>query len=302
MHVWRKTVRTSNSAALIDTLATLVDPERLVVIEPPHGRSARVEVYAGLAQDIIPLLNRFGGSVSEVRPEQWQPSPVTARGKPLGVGGRLLVTSREEELALLRLAHPTQQVLCIPAAMAFGTGEHATTSMCLRLLLDVARQRRAERWGLLDLGTGSGILALTGLAFGATSSYGVDNDPHAVRTAKENAALNGLLGLKIRFSRADLPTWPRRPTRTWPVVTANLFSELLIRLMPEIIVPSVAVGGDVILSGVLATQADEVLAATASDLELITTKRRGRWRAFHLRKPFTPVSPPRSAGTKAPAR
>ena len=69
------------------------------------------------------------------------------------------------------------------------------------------------------------------------------------------------------------------------MVTANLFSELLIRLLPGVIAPAVATGGDLILSGVLATQADEVIAAaTAAGLKLVSVKRRGRWRAFHCKK------------------
>ena len=120
---------------------------------------------------------------------------------------------------------------------------------------------------------------------GASQTLGLDNDPHAVRTAKENAELNGLAGRDVRFEQAELPVWQPSPGRVWPVVTANLFSELLIRLMPEVIAPVVAAGGDLILSGVLATQADEVVASVQKvGLKLLTTKARGRWRAFHCRK------------------
>ena len=138
---------------------------------------------------------------------------------------------------------------------------------------------------MLDLGMGSGILALAGKQFGARSVQGLDNDPHAVRTARENARLNGLPMRTVRFQQADLPLWTPPDRQTWAVVTANLFSELLIRLLPRIIAPAVAPGGDLILSGVLATQADEVIAAVrATGLTLITTKSRGRWRAFHCRR------------------
>ncbi len=74
--------------------------------------------------------------------------------------------------------------------------------------------------------------------------------------------------------------------RPWQVVTANLFSDLLIGLMPGTIAPAVAPAGDLILSGVLATQTDEVVASVRSaGLSLVTTKSRGRWRAFHCRRP-----------------
>ena len=286
MHVWRKQVRPDAVDDWSERLSAVVDPERLVIVEPPLGRMHRVEVYLENEAEARRLLELFGARVSEVLPESWQPAPVTTPGKPLSIGGRLLVTSREEELTSLRRMHPGKHVLCIPAAMAFGTGEHATTSMCLRLLLDVARQREETKWDALDLGMGSGILALAGKMFGATKVLGVDNDPHAVRTARENATLNDLTGRQVLFEQAELPVWHRPPTQTWPVVTANLFSELLIRLMPVLIVPVLAPGGDLILSGVLATQADEVVAAAqAARLMVLTTKRRGRWRAFHCRKP-----------------
>ena len=285
MHVWKKQTRPEEADQWVERLGAVVDPARIVVVEPVHGRSQRVEVYLETEPEARQLLARFQGRVIEVRPESWQPSPVTAPGKPLAIGGRLLVTSREAELETLRQVFPGKQVLCIPAAMAFGTGEHATTAMCLRLLLEVARQRVGASWDVLDLGMGSGILALAGKQFGARQVLGLDNDPHAVRTAKENARLNGLTGHQVHFEQAELPVWHRSPSQTWPVVTANLFSELLIRLLPPIIAPVLAPGGDLILSGVLATQAEEVVAAVrVVKLTLLTTKRRGRWRAFHCRK------------------
>ena len=169
--------------------------------------------------------------------------------------------------------------------MAFGTGDHATTAMCLRLLLEVARRRVTHPWDILDLGTGSGILALAGKAFGARKVLGLDDDPHAVRTARQNARLNQLASRSVRFEQADLLVRALPTGQTWSVVTANLFSELLIRLLPRTIAPAVAPGGDLILSGVLAAQADGVVASVqTAGLSLAATKIRGRWRAFHCRR------------------
>ena len=263
----------------------VVDPQRLVIITLPNRPTQRLEIYCDTARQTQKLVARFGGQGREIRPECWQPAPATAPGHPLSIGGRLFVTSRETELEILRRARPDRHVLCIPAAMAFGTGEHATTAMCLRLLLGVSQGRTSRPWDLLDLGMGSGILALAGKQFGARSALGLDNDPHAVHTARENARLNGLFTRAVAFKQADLPAWSPATGQTWAVVTANLFSELLIRLLPRVIVPAVAPGGDLILSGVLATQADELLAAAkAAGLVLGTVKSRGRWRAFHCTK------------------
>ena len=285
MYRWVKRVSADRADLWTERLQLVCDPARLAVVTPASGRSVRLEMYCETEAEATGLVNRFGGQSGEVRDETWQPAPHTSPGRPLSIGGRLLVTGRSEELAELRAAHADLPVLCIPAAMAFGTGEHATTAMCLRLLRDVASRRASETWGLLDLGTGSGILALAGKLFGAQCVLGLDNDPHAVRTARENARLNGIGARVASFSRVELSDWRPTERRQWPVITANLFSELLIGLLPNVITPVIASGGDLILSGVLATQADEVIAAVhAAKLTLVTTKARGRWRAFHCRR------------------
>ncbi len=285
MYRWRKIVPSGQVDAWTELLFPVVDPQRLATVTLPNRATQRLEVYCDTAPQARKLAEHFGGRVSEIQPESWQPAPATAPGRPLSIGGRLLVTSREAELAPLRAVHSDRHVLCIPAAMAFGTGDHATTAMCLRLLLDVAQSRSPGEWDVLDLGMGSGILALAGKQFGARSALGLDNDPHAVRTARGNARLNGFNTRTVQFRQADLPVWVPPVKQTWSVVTANLFSELLIRLMPEVIAAAVAPGGDLILSGVLAHQADEVLAAVrAARLDLVTIKKRGRWRAFRCRR------------------
>ena len=281
MHLWHKRVSPAQADHWIGCLQPVVDPARLAVVTPAAGRSVRLEVYCDAHREADALAKRFGGQVRVVRDERWQPAPATTRGHPLSIGGGLLVTGHPDELAALRAARSDRRVLCIPAAMAFGTGEHATTAMCLRFLTQIARRRRTENWEMLDLGMGSGILALAGSVFGAGHAFGLDNDAHAVRTARENARLNGINARQVRFARADLSMW-RPDVRTWPGVMANLFSELLVRLMPEVIAPAVASGGDLVLSGVLVSQADEVVASVRkAGFTLLTVKRRGRWRAFH---------------------
>src|SRR6185369_10882971 len=97
---------------------------------------------------------------------------------------------------------------------------------CLRLLADVAAERGAPRWDMLDLGCGSGILALAARLFGAVRVEAGDFDPACVRIAKENMALNGIRGATIR--KLDVLAW--KPAHTWPVITANLFSSLHITI------------------------------------------------------------------------
>ena len=272
--VWQKSVAPERVDMWTARLA-FIGLERLAVVERPGVASRRLEVYLPTEGPARALASAFGGSVREVRDADWQPS---SSGRTLSIAGRLSITGRPEELEMLRAAGPA---LCIPAAMAFGTGEHATTAMCLRLLAGVARQRRGAPWELLDLGTGSGILALAGRLLGAERALGFDNDPHAVRTAKENAGANGVN--RATFRRMDLVrSW--QPDRTWPVIAANLFSGLILALLPRI-ATALAPGGQLILSGILATQADEVAAALAAQGLLASRRRKGRWVAFLADKP-----------------
>ncbi len=278
--------------AWTEQLGAAVSPDRVVVVSPAGGRNVRLEVYCDTAGEADELARRFGGRVRVLRAEDWQPLPATAPGRPLAIGGRLWVTGREEELLALRAAHPGKPVLCIPAAMAFGTGEHATTAMCLRLLAETARTVAAAGggpWELLDLGSGSGILALAGKMFGARAALGLDNDPHAVRTARGNASLNGVRG--VRFQRADLLAGWQPERGRWPVITANLFSELLTALLPRVRT-ALAENGFLIASGVLASQAAELESNLPKNgLQLVSKRRRGKWTAFLIR--------PHASGTTA---
>ena len=285
MHIWRKLFSQSARPQWIDQVGSFAGLDRLVVVEPGNGRRARAEVYCEAADQARELARRFGGQVRPLPDKSWQPPPATERGRPLALGGKLLVTAWQDELGELRASHPARQALCIPAAMAFGTGEHATTAMCLRLLTEIGRRRRAKSWEMLDLGTGSGILALAAVLLGAKDAFGLDNDANAVRTAKENARLNGMPERAVRFRRADLLRWTPMEHKQWPVITANLFSELLIELLPTVIAPALATDGDLILSGVLAEQANGVETAIRdAGLVLAEIKRRGRWRALHCQK------------------
>ena len=107
--------------------------------------------------------------------------------------------------------------------MAFGTGDHATTSTCLRLLVDYAKEARGGRWSLLDLGCGTGILAIAGALLGAAEVDGFDFDPAAVKIANRNARRHGLKRLK--FTEDDVTKW--EPEREYDVVAANIFFDVL---------------------------------------------------------------------------
>ncbi len=286
VHLWYKTVAGVEADVWSEQVGEVVGTGRIAVVRQAGGTRERLEVYCDTRREADGLARRFGGRVRAVRAASWQPAPATRPGRPLAIGGRLRVTGREEEIPSLRAAHPGKPVLCIPAAMAFGTGEHATTAMCLRFLAETTGEWTGP-WDVLDLGSGSGILALAGKQFGARTVLGLDHDPHAVRTARANAALNGVRG--VRFTRADLlrDALPERPGG-WRVVAANLFSELLTALLPRVR-RLLAPDGVLIASGILGSQAPSLEAAFAKNrLEVVTRRRRGKWTAFLVRRAARP--------------
>jgi ribosomal protein L11 methyltransferase len=188
----------------------------------------------------------------------------------------LLVTAATgaRELAALRKLHPSRQIISIPAEMAFGTGDHATTATCLRLLADVARKRAGSCWTAADLGAGTGLLAIAARALGAESVFACDFDPLAVTVAGDNLRRNRVDGVTLR--RQDVLKW-RTPAKGYDVVLANLFSTVLIEAWP-VIARALAPGGDLIVSGILASQAWEVFTeAAGSGLGFTKVVRKGKW-------------------------
>jgi ribosomal protein L11 methyltransferase len=156
--------------------------------------------------------------------------------------------------------------------MAFGTGDHATTSTCLRLMVDYAATRTTP-WSVLDMGCGTGILALAAARLGAKPVSGFDYDPAAVRISKKNATLNGVRGVK--FTCEDMTTW--EPGAPHDVVLANIFYDVLTLSFGKI-AAATRPGGIVIVSGILHTQAAGCLAAgKKAGLKFEAPIRRGKW-------------------------
>ena len=169
--------------------------------------------------------------------------------------------------------NPAGVVVVIQPSTGFGTGHHETTRLCLALLQEQPLTGRR----VLDLGTGSGVLALAALRLGAADVEAVDYDPEALRNAEENARLNGVTaGLTIR--QADLASDSLTPA---DIVVANLTGALLQReasRIAELVRPD----GTLIVSGILDHELDDVLAAFAAGLQVTDTRREGEWRAARL--------------------
>jgi hypothetical protein len=131
-------------------------------------------------------------------------------------------------------------------------------------------------WSLLDLGTGSGVLALAAKCFGAGSVTGIDNDPAAISVAKSNARLNKIRGAS--FQLGDLRK--QKPVQKADVITANLYNDLLIKILPKL-----NASRWLILSGILRSQRHESgRALQRNQYDIVETRRRGKWVAILARR------------------
>lgn len=173
-----------------------------------------------------------------------------------------------------------ERVLELEPGRAFGTGLHETTRLVARAL----RAHAAELDGavVLDVGTGSGILALVALVLGAKRAIAVDNDPEAIEVTTENAQRNGLSD-RVDASSTPLEDLEKKEGARAPVVLANIEARVLIPLADKL-QRTVAPGGLLLLSGILVPQADEVRAAYAA-MDLVESPSLGEWTLLALRQP-----------------
>jgi ribosomal protein L11 methyltransferase len=170
--------------------------------------------------------------------------------------------------------------------MAFGTGEHATTAACLRFLCQEAG-RIGKDWTMLDIGTGSGILAISAEKLGAKRVDAFDYDERAIKAAQANMRRNRCG--RIKTTKTNLLRW--KPRKTYPLVAANVFSEIL-RLAAPQITAAVRPGGCLILSGILRQQEHETLETfLLFGLQLEAVSRRGKWVTLQLKAPRIPAPP-----------
>ncbi len=171
--------------------------------------------------------------------------------------------------------------LRIDPSMAFGTGTHPTTQLCLELL---EKYQETEK-DVLDIGCGSGILSIAAIKLGARKAYGVDIDPLSVKASYENAELNGVTenALFKQGSVVEVLIDDYIPHQA-PLVLANILAPVIIRLLDAGLHQLLSPGGTIILSGVLDHQADDVIkACERKDLQLVEKIQSQDWIALALR-------------------
>jgi ribosomal protein L11 methyltransferase len=262
---WQRWIKPEQEEAWTERLDAATN-RAWTLTERPDRKLRLLAVYHPARPFVLELQRQLGGTIRQVADAEWIGAPAAA---PLVIGKGLTIVNAQ------RSGRGKRDALYIPHGLAFGSGEHATTLMLLRALVargDLSRQR------ILDLGTGSGILALAARRLGARKIVAIDFDADAVRTARENEARNFADPL-IRWRRGDVKRL--RPARN-DLVLANLFSGILCEAAARI-GACVADRGELWLSGILRTQADDVKAAYRREkLRLIGERRRGKWVMLQL--------------------
>lgn len=254
---------------------TFMDAEDQPIFEPDLGTTplwSHTHLLALFEADtdetalIAHLQLLCGGSLPEhhverIEDQDWERSWMD-NFQPMRFGRRLWIVPSWHAAP-----EPDAVNLLLDPGLAFGTGTHPTTALCLEWL----DGQPLDNCCVLDFGCGSGILAIAALLLGAPQAVGTDIDPQALEASRDNASRNGIDPARFPvYLPADLPQQPA------DVVVANILAGPLVSLAPQI-TALVKGGGRLALSGILAEQADEVRAAYADAFDLDPTATKDGW-------------------------
>ena len=252
---------------LIDEDLLAKDPAKAVIhvyISPDDNPAEAIAFLrekltaAGIGQSI---------STEAVKQEEWS-TAWKQYYHPLHLGRRLVVCPSWESYE----GAPDEVVLTLDPGMAFGTGSHDTTRLCLELLEEHCAPGRT----VLDVGSGSGILAIASVLLGCDHADGVEIDPTAVRVAQENSAINHT-GDRVTFHCGDLV---EKVSGSYDIVCANIVADIIIRLPPDVgrfMKPEAVL----ICSGIIYEREADVLAAVEKNGFAVRDRREsGGWVAL----------------------
>jgi ribosomal protein L11 methyltransferase len=292
--LWRVSVTTSPVAedAVSELLASLFNLPAAAYFDLEKQTSlASVFVEQGkfspvtARREIAAELKRIAGfgldlgaakiGIARVKREDWAES-WKRHFHPMEIGPELLVKPSWSK----KNPRHNQAVVILDPGLSFGTGQHPTTGFCLKEI--VRNRRRGVAQSFLDIGTGSGILAIAAAKLGYQPVHAFDFDPDCVRVAKENARKNRVEN-QIKLTRGDVTKLPLKPARQYDLVCANLISNLLISERRRI-VNRVKRDGTLVLAGILAKEFGEVERAFADmKLKRVASRVEKEWRSGAFR-------------------
>ena len=278
-----------------ESIASLEDGRLMLLEDKPTARAwvagyfeNKDQVAPGLAlleSVLAPGWRRGTAEIRELADQDWRDS-YKAHFRAWTFGRLHWVPVWERETFVLPPGHA---VIWLDPGLAFGTGNHETTRLCCERLVACAQARPPQGGSgsrpevVIDAGCGSGILALSAAKLGFSHATGFDNDPEAVRVSEENAELNGLSG-RVPFTTADLITG--LSGRRADLILANIQADVLMAFAPQL-VGAVVPGGQLVLSGILATENEQVRAvfAAAAPGWRIDARVLGEWSDLVLDRP-----------------
>jgi ribosomal protein L11 methyltransferase len=316
--LWRVSITTSPEAedAVAELLGTIfncnassyfdVEPQTSVVSiyfseKRFLSREVSEEIFAGLNRIKNCGLKIGSGKIkiAKVRREDWAES-WKRHFKPIEIGNSLLV----KPSWIKKRPRKNQAIVVLDPGLSFGTGQHPTTEFCLREMVRFGERARPGRGSMrlasnfltgrrgvrqnargracsqsfLDIGTGSGILAIAAAKLGYKPVRAMDFDPEAVRVAQANSKANGVLR-NIKILRGDVTGFLTKPKEQFDLVCANLISNLLIAERKKI-VAQLEPSGILVLAGILKSEFWEVQKEFESlGLKLISSRSKKEWRS-----------------------
>ena len=263
--------------------ADLDTPDERAILEPGVGETplwGEIALSALFPHDADPLLllaalDAFDPAldwtqvrIRTVEDQDWERAWMD-QYVPLSFGANTWIVPWNRELPEAAQAHGAAVVRLDPG-LAFGSGTHPTTSLCLQWLDALAEAGELDGRTVLDFGCGSGILALAALKLGAARAVGVDNDPQALIATHDNAERNGVDERMNVFLPAD------EPPAQYPIVVANILASAL-EALADTLAARVAPGGRIALSGILAGQEDALLDRYGEWFEALAVAQEGDW-------------------------
>jgi len=267
---------TAGAAAAYYNLETRVSLVS-VFSENRFAGGLRAEIVAGLERIRECGLKIGAGKIkiARVKREDWAES-WKKHFKAFEIGNALLV----KPSWIKRRPRAGQAVVVLDPGLSFGTGQHPTTSFCLTEIVRVLK--KGTHQSFLDIGTGSGILAIAAAKLAYQPVRAFDFDPESIRVARANAQVNGVQR-QVRITRGDVAKLKLKPGKKFDLVCANLISNLLLAEKKRI-VAQLNQGGTLVLAGILAVEFSAVQNAFAAcGLKLVAARSENEWRSGAFR-------------------